>query len=128
MVSIQIKNAIILYLISIVFWVSIVIYREYIKKDVGCLRQMYIFECDGWCFMHFFHYLLLGYCAPDYLWHLIIIGFLFELVEIPLSNVSKYIDSKVVKDTIVNSFGVICGVLLQRLFPMNINLQKIIFG
>ena len=122
----QIKNILFLYLLSILFWLSLVIYRERKLKDINCLRICFIPKCNGWCVLHFIHYTLLSYFAPNYWKHLIVIGILFEIAEIYLNNVSKYIDSKLLEDSITNSLGVIFGLLLYKKFPYNIDILKII--
>ena len=73
---------------------------------------------------HFLHYLILGYCAPRYWLFLIIIGIIFEIIEIPLNKVSKYIDNKLIKDSITNSLGVISGVILYKIFPSKIDIYN----
>ena len=76
---------------------------------------------------HFFHYLLLGYCAPKYWLYIILISILFEIIEIPLNTLSKYIDSKLIEDSIINILGVIIGIILYKIFPNKINLYKLMF-
>jgi len=120
----QTKNIVILYLISITFWLSLVIYRECYKKDIKILRNDVISGCNGWCIGHFIHYLFLGYCAPDYWKELILIGIAFEIIEIPLNNMSRYIDSKLIEDTITNSLGVIAGYIIYLMFPINVTLMS----
>lgn len=123
----QIRNIIILYSISILYWTTLVVYREFSKNDIEILKKNIIFKCNGWCMSHFFHYLLLGYCAPKYWPYIILIGILFEIVvEFPLTTVSKYIDSKLLEDSITNTLGIIIGVILSKIFPNNINLYKLI--
>ena len=56
---------------------------------------------------------------------LIIVGILFEIIEIPLNKFSKYIDSKLIEDSLTNSLGVFSGLLLYNLFPNYIDLFKI---
>ena len=121
----ELRNIIILYGIAILYWLILVIYREFSKSDIHILRKNIIFKCNGWCISHFLHYLLLGYCAPRYWLFLILIGIIFEIIEIPLNKVSKYIDSKLIEDSITNSLGVICGVILSKIFPIKIDLYKL---
>ena len=73
---------------------------------------------------HFLHYIVLGYLAPNYWMLIIMIGILFEVVEIYLNKLSKYIDSKLIEDTITNTLGVIFGVLIYNIFPNKIDLCK----
>jgi hypothetical protein len=122
----QIKNILFLYLTSVLFWISLVIYRERESKDINCLRKLFIPKCNGWCVLHFIHYTFLGFFAPKYWKHLIVIGILFEIAEIYLNNVSKYIDSKLLEDSITNSLGIIFGLVIYKKFPHNIDILKII--
>jgi hypothetical protein len=116
----QIRNILVIYSITVSFWISLVLYREYKKTDVEILRKGIQFLQDslnlnGWSLLHFINYMLLGFFAPNYWKELIVIGFIFELVEIPLSKMSQFIDSKIVSDTIVNSVGVLAGYGLFQL-------------
>ena len=116
----QVRNIIVIYTITVSFWISLVLYREYKKTDVEVLRKGVQFlqsslNLNGWSFLHFINYMLLGFFAPDYWKELIVIGFVFELVEVPLSKVSQFIDSKIVSDTIVNSLGVVAGYGLYQI-------------
>lgn len=120
----ELRNIIILYGIAILYWITLVIYREITKKDINILRKNIILNCNGWCMSHFLHYLILGYCAPRYWLFLIIIGIIFEIIEIPLNKASKYIDSKLIKDSITNSLGVISGVILYKIFPSKIDIYN----
>ena len=120
----QISNAIIVYLIGLLGWIILVCYREIKKSDINFLRSNIIWHCNGWCIGHFIHYLILGYLAPNYIWMLALIGFMFELIEIPLNNISKYIDGKLIQDTFVNIIGLIFGYLLFKIFPKRIYLYK----
>ena len=65
--------------------------------------------------------MLLGYFAPVYWKYLIIIGIIFELIEIPLNKLSKFIDGKLIQDPITNSLGVFTGLILYNLYPNNID-------
>lgn len=122
----QIENIIIVYSFVIVLWVSMTIWREVNNKDIEILRKE-LFGLNSWSLLHFINYLLLGYLAPDYIIQIIIIGVLFELIEIPLGlYLSKYIDSKFVKDTIVNSIGAILGYLLYQIYKNDVILSKFI--
>ena len=124
MVNYEISNIIFLYSINLIYWLLTVFYREFTKNDLLFLKKQFIFNCDGWCMNHIIHYTLLGYFAPNYWKHVIFIGIIFELIEIPLNKVSKYIDSKVIKDTIFNSFGILIGKILFMIYPNNVNLYK----
>ena len=110
----------------IYYWLLLVLYREINKTDINILRNNIIFKCNGWCVSHFIHYMVLGFLAPNYWMFIIMIGILFEIIEIPLNTLSKYIDSKLLEDTITNTLGVIVGVLFHNIFPNKIDLYKIL--
>ena len=127
----QIRNILIIYTITVTFWVSLVLYREFKKQDVEILRKSFEFlqtnlNLNGWSLLHFINYMLLGLFAPHYWKELIVIGFIFELIEIPLGKVSKYIDSKIVSDTIVNSLGVVAGYGLYQILRPSGALNKLV--
>ena len=123
----QLKNAIIIFGAGISYWLSLVFYREYNKRDVIILRKNIIFKCNGWCVSHFVHYLLLGYFSPKYYRQIIVTGIVFEIIEIPLNRLSKYIDSKLVEDSVTNTMGILTGLLLSKIIPNKIDLYKSIF-
>lgn len=123
----QVRNIIVIYTITVTFWISLVLYREFKKSDVAILRHGIQFlntnlNLNGWSLLHFINYMMLGFFAPDYWKQLIIIGFIFELMEVPLSQMSQFIDSKIVSDTIVNSAGVLAGYGLYKL----VNTKKLL--
>ena len=121
----QVENIIIVYIIVIIFWLLTVIWREYNDKDIELYRKIIFMDLNGWSLLHFINYLFLGYLAPDYMLQVIGIGIIFELMEIPLGMfVSKYIDSKVFMDTVVNTIGTITGYLIYKKYPKKIELRK----
>ena len=125
----QSKNAMLIYGLGLIYWITLVLYREITQQDIHVLRKNMITinksTCNGWCVSHFIHYLLLGYFAPKYWLYFILIGLLFEIMEIPLNHVSKYIDSKIIEDTVTNSMGVITGLCLHKLYPNKLDLVSI---
>jgi uncharacterized protein YacL len=122
----EISNIIIIFTIGVLYWLLLVLYREINKKDISILRKNIIFKCNGWCISHFIHYMILGFLAPNYWMLIIMIGIFFEVVEIYLNKLSKYIDSKLFIDTITNTLGVIFGVLIYNIFPNKIDLYNIL--
>ena len=122
---VQLINILIIFTIAILFWLSIVFVREIKKKDIEILRKNIISTCNMWCVGHFFTYLILGYLAPKYWIHIIIVGILFEILEMFLNKISVYIDSKLIEDSVVNSLGVLIGVLLYKIYPINIDLYSL---
>lgn len=120
----QLRAFIIIYTISLLWWIATVIYRDYIaKKDINTLRKTYfcapikngcqIYNCNGWCIGHFIQYLLLGYFAPKYSIYAVIIGALFEIVEhiIQQNKFSNFVDAKITEDIFTNTLGTIIGYL-----------------
>lgn len=124
----QLQNAILICGFSVTYWLSIVIYREYIGCDILILRKNIIAGCNGWCVGHFFQYLALGYFSPKYFCYFIVIGIAFEFLEIALHRLSKYIDSKLLEDSITNTLGILTGVFLSNMFPNKVDLYKTIVG
>ena len=47
--------------ISIIYWLTLIFYREYFNRYIKVLRKNVVFKCNGWCISHFFNYLALGY-------------------------------------------------------------------
>ena len=109
----QVHYVIAIYAISIVFWLSTVIYRERAGKNFEILQQRYVrTECNGWCVLHFASYVLMGYFAPAYWYIVILLGFLFECLEwlIHKMRLAVFVDYALVKDTLTNAAGTILGV------------------
>jgi hypothetical protein len=123
----QIKNIIIIFSIGLLYWILLVLYREIRNSDIGFLRINLFLNCNGWCISHFLQYLLLGYCAPKYWKYIILIGICYEVIEIPLNKISRFIDSKLIQDSFVNTLGVLCGVRLYKLYPKKIDLYSLLF-
>ena len=44
-------------------------------------------------------------------------------MDLKLNKLSKYIDSKIVEDTMVNTSGLIFGLILFKFYPKKINLE-----
>ena len=120
----EFTNLTIIYLIGLLYWLSCVIFMEFTGKDICMLRKFIIPNCNGWCMSHFMHYIVLAYVAPSYWWLLIIAGFLFEFIELCLSNASNFIDYNIIKDTVTNTLGVIIGLLLYKIFKSEVDLKK----
>lgn len=119
----QIRAVIYVYAIAIIFWLTLVVWREVNQKDVKWMRQVYVEdvpvvdELNGWAIGHFLNYLVLGFLAPQLWPYIAAAGVAFELLEVPMGAVvSKYIDSKLIEDTIVNTTGLAIGVLLRHVY------------
>ena len=123
----QLRSFIIIYTIAFIWWIGTIIYREILtKSDILFLRRSYFcapkqtggcktFNCNGWCVGHFFNYVLLGFFAPKYLLHAIVIGALFEIFELFVQNatMTDFVDAKVAEDVLTNSAGAVLGYLLS---------------
>jgi len=115
----QIKSIIVIYIISIIFWISLVVYREYNNIDVEILRYPLITYRDrnfnGWGLLHFLSYISIGYYAKLYWKWPAIIGVMFEGIEYILNKTtSRFIDSKPIEDSIANLSGLFIGYKLSN--------------
>ena len=117
----QLKNVLIINIIVILYWISTLIYRQLNKEDIEILHKNIVGTCNGWCVSHFIHYLFLGYFAPKYLPFMILQGILFELLE-KLFSFHEYIDSNIIKDTLINTIGLFVGLILFKFFPHKVKL------
>jgi hypothetical protein len=122
----QLSNLIIIDTISFCFYISTVLKRHFLKKDVIRTKDYVIYKCDIWCIGHVFQYICLGYLSPDYWIITLLISILFEYFELILSKNNKYVHSQQDTDPLINSFGFLVGVLLQKAYPSNISLLNII--
>lgn len=120
----QIENFLILYACVILYFVLTIIYRYLTNSNFS--KKEYFYKCNYWCIGHIINYFLLGYLAPDYIIYALIIGILFEYFEIILSKITKYVNSDVIKDSIINSIGLFLGYMTYLLFPNNIDLYSYI--
>ena len=102
---------------SLIFWIATVLYREHTQRDITELKKvrftLFSIDCNGWCILHFLSYALMGLLAPEYWPAVVLIGTLFELVEMFLSKTSRFVEHNVETDTIINATGVLSGVLLR---------------
>ena len=105
----------IVYGISILFWISTIFYRNSVQHgDLTELKTpLFTFTCDGWCVLHFVSYTLMGFLSPKYWFGLMVMGFVFELVEAIVATHVDYVNYQIVKDTIINSAGVVLGVFIR---------------
>lgn len=120
----QIENFLIIYACVILYLVLTIIYRYLTNSNFS--KKEYFYKCNYWCIGHIINYFLLGYLAPDYIIYALIIGILFEYFEIILSKITKYVNSDVIKDSIINSIGLFLGYMTYLLFPNNIDLYSYI--
>ena len=111
----QLRYILVVYGISLLFWLSTLAYRTYTDREIDRLNKpLFTMQCDGWCALHFVSYTAMGFLAPSY-WHVLIaVGFLFELVELGLARVSKYVKYDLVGDTLTNAGGIVLGVFLRN--------------
>ena len=106
-----------IYASSLVFWIATVLYREHTRRELSGLKRvrftLFTLDCNGWCILHLLSYALMGWLAPEYWPAVVLIGTLFEFVEMFLSKASRFIEHNVAADTIINTVGVLSGVLLR---------------
>lgn len=110
----ELKNMFILYFIGLTYATLLVIYREVFNLKIPLKKKVFFPNCNGWCISHYLHYLFLGYFAPSYWWLLIIVGFLFEILELYVNKFTSNVTSKIIPDTITNAIGVFSGLLLRK--------------
>jgi hypothetical protein len=122
----QLSNLIIIDTISVCFYIFTVLKRQLFKKNVIRANKKIIYKCDTWCIGHIFQYICLGYLSSDYWIITLLISILFEYFEFILSKNNKYIHSQQDTDPLINSFGFLVGVLLQKAYPSNISLLDIL--
>lgn len=113
------------YLPDFLFWSSIIYYRNTNNTDVILLRQKYFLNITGWEILHFISYLIKGlFFGEKYFIYFIGFGFIFEFVEYFIEKYGKYVnikfvDSQIIKDTIINAVGYMLGVTLLSLMFKN---------
>ena len=109
------------YGIVVVFWGCACITRT-LQRSSSCtavIDQTWV-DIKGWSIGHFFHYMILGFIVPRWWLCYIAAGVAFELVELLLSKWSEYVHGAVVKDTIINTIGVMTGVGLRAVLQRSI--------
>ena len=122
----QLSNLIIIDSTAILYMVSTLLYRHYYKTDAKWMQKNVVYKCDTWCIKHIIQYICLGYFSPNYWITILLISILFEYIEFILSKKSINISSRLDTDPIINSFGLLVGVLLQKAYPANISLLNIL--
>ena len=123
----QIKNIIIVCLIALTYWISITIYRINKGSDIESLRRDIFKDCNGWCVSHIIQYMVMGFIASKYWYISVLIGVGFEFVEMLIENHIEHVDSNLIKDSVINSLGVLIGICLQQVFKVKIDLSKLLF-
>ena len=113
------------YLPDFLFWSSITYYRNIRNRDIKILKNNYFLNVSAWEILHFISYLIKGlFFGKKYFIYFIGFGFIFEFIELFIQANSKYlnikfVNSKIITNTIVNSFGYIVGVTLLSLMFKN---------
>lgn len=120
----QKRNMFIIYGISVLLILITIIYRLLVKSDINVLQVPIILNINGWSITHFILYIFLGYFAHSLWYILIIIGFIFEIVELVISNFTVYVTHKIIDDPIINTFGILFGVILYRILPNKVDLYN----
>ena len=106
-----------------VIFFSLLLIRQIFDTDFKYLNKSFN-GCNLWCFMHITLYIILSYLAPNYWWFLLGFGLFFEFIELYLSNFSKFIESNISTDLILNSIGILLGLLLHKIYPKKIDNQR----
>jgi len=122
----EISNIIIIYSIVIIYASTTILYRILTKTELNLKQKEIFHNCNLWCIGHIINYFLLGYFAPSYIIHVFIIGFVFEFFEIYLSNFTPYAYGNVMRDSIINSIGLLLGYIAYKIYPNKIDLYSYI--
>ena len=79
---------------------------------------------DGWKVGHFVNYFCIGLLAPKY-WYLgILVGILMELLEMFCGKYLVTVRHNLVGDTIINTFGIICGLAACKITGFKLDIIK----
>lgn len=125
----QKKNMIVIYITSLILLIIFIgIIKLCARDDLENLTNSYIFNITGWNILHLVLYTLLGYFAHTLWIIIIIIGVLFECLEIIVNSLITKIGYDIIGDTIVNIFGLLFGIILYKIIPNKINLYKLVLS
>lgn len=103
------------YIPDLVFWITCTIWRNKNKRDIKWLQKKYIKNYNGWNIGHFVSYFIKGaYFNTKYILEFFLIGFIFEFIEhfIQYKTGINFVRSSIIRDTIINMTGYICGIIL----------------
>lgn len=107
------------YILVIAFWVAAVMARRICAphQPTAWLDCPWA-EANGWAVGHFVHYAVLGFLMPRWWLVFVSLGVAFELLEtalvaLQLPGCSEFVRAAVIKDSIVNTIGVLSGMGLR---------------
>ena len=115
--DVQLENVIFIYIVTVIFLISLIIYKK-INNGNASFFQKTVFTCNISCTFRFLMYILMSFLAPKYWIQLVIISFIFEIVEICNQKLKKSSFTRITKAMFVNLSGIFIGKYL------NINYNK----
>ena len=120
--NLQLTNLILIYTICSILGIILIIIRRYIiNRDIYFLKKETFNGCDYWCLSHYVLYFLLGFYAPKYWYISVVISILWECIEYfanksDFMGVGKYITYAGIKDIVINTRGLLLGILLHYVY------------
>ena len=110
----QLRILILIYTIVSVLLLITIIIRHIIKKDFLSMKyKPFKKNCDLWCVSHFIMYLFLGYVSPKYWYISFFLSILWEYFELYCEKLNINVKSNIPEDIIINSLGLLLGVLIN---------------
>jgi hypothetical protein len=121
----QKRNMFVIYGIGLIMLLIVLIYiKTYNTTHFNFLSKPCIFNIKGWTLTHVILYTFLGYFAPSLWYLLIIIGFLFEIVELLIDKLIMCLEYRMLDDPIANTVGLLFGIILYRIVPNKVDLYN----
>ena len=121
----QKRNMFVIYGIGILMLLIILIYTKiHNRTHFKFLSKPCIFDIKGWTMTHVILYILLGYFAHSLWYLLIIIGFIFEIVELFIDKLIICLEYRMLDDPITNTVGLLFGIILYRIVPNKVDLYN----
>jgi hypothetical protein len=116
----------------IAFWVTAVMVRRLRApaKPTAWIDDPWV-DANGWSVGHFVHYALLGFIKPQWWPHFVAWSVVFEVLEAFLANLrmqgwSEFVKAAVVKDSVINTLGVLTGIGLRFALPVVVQQRRVL--
>ena len=119
----QKRNMFIIYGTGLVLLIIVMSYVKLYNKNIFLSNEC-LLNIKGWTLTHITLYTFLGYFAHSLWYILIIIGFIFEIIELIINSLFTEFEYRFLKDPIANTFGILIGIILYRIIPHKVDLYK----